>query len=1110
MIIYNDSKIEGIFNSYLINFRFDTKYSKYELELKDIKKVLQDLSILLCYDLEPCHDIICAKFSNIRGISYPFFKECLYNFLDKKEGRLNTMFLAEQNSIPLEEAKVIGKNNNFNNNNYEGNENIEEVKITDDLNLIILHRSLYILKKKFELNKPQFKEIYNKYSEKFIDLENKGEILENEILVEKNNIADILVELLNTGKFEIDEIDNFKEVIFKEMEYTNNINLKESIMKEFMNFVNENRRKYNYIYKEKKINKNFQLESYLDYIPQGDDELTKIVIETEGSEKNTRNAKNDAVSEIVQNTYKFHESNKEKESNNDLISEISKNKNIKKEKTEKDNGKDKDSFNGEILVERKKETENNEENEEEEEGEKEEDKENKENEEEEKKENKLINKNKIKKNSFYSEIDNKKTIKYSKYFLYIEALPLIIADFISNQNKSYVILDHGDDLRNDLRTLFDNEILGRLGEEIAYEINRNKMEQLKDFLINKAKVENNISRYEDLLYQMRTHNQNVSFVIITINKLKDILNWIEKKISVIQDDTNTFNDFENNLQIKKLNEEIRQKKNASYKDNKKKTKKHIIKTVKYEGQDNIVNNDNNINNKSFKNNENEILSNNESKKDNENNSRRLSEISDLSILKLDNKIEGMDTARLIDSNLINKDNEVFRAKNNKNAENANNKNLNFFNYKYNINNKKVILPKIKSKNDLSKEEKRELSFKEIFNFYSHQHSNAGHKSTFDSIRDKFEHLNLSEFSKFCAEFKILIPKEKLVEIFKKSAALTKEMSFQEFKVALSKISIAINEDKIIQLKRRIKHFKNSLDYNNKNITIENLKKEQVDELIKKCQEDIKQFNKKTNEELLEEFYEYLQIDDEEKYHQKMKGFVLPLFQGGILHTVGEEPFKKNAPVKINIGRQIYIKEMIEKRKEQKKSIEKKVMRLNGLDREYQKKKIDKNNDNINLNNNIFSNKSSLVYHKKTKLEPIKQTGSNYSDTQITNKTKKKIINEILNINKNNFGLNYEKNIDDNSIVNNRYEKNILKSKVKKNNNELKGFPRKLNDLINDQEAEKEVSDQLNFKVNNINSLLAKNNNNNISVKENKYTWDTLEKMKSSSLVDENELNKLIK
>jgi hypothetical protein len=86
------------------------------------------------------------------------------------------------------------------------------------------------------------------------------------------------------------------------------------------------------------------------------------------------------------------------------------------------------------------------------------------------------------------------------------------------------------------------------------------MEQLKDLLINKAKVEKNISCYEDLLYQMRTHNQNVSFVLITINKLKDTLNWVDKKISVIQDDTNTFNEYENNIKLKKVNEEINQHK----------------------------------------------------------------------------------------------------------------------------------------------------------------------------------------------------------------------------------------------------------------------------------------------------------------------------------------------------------------------------------------------------------------------------------------------------------------------------------------------------------------------------------------------------------------------
>ena len=141
----NDSKIEGIFNSYLINFRFNEKYTKYELDLKTIKKVLQDLSILLCYDLEPCHEIICAKYSNINGISYPFFKECLYNFLEKKEEKLNTMFLAEQHSIPLLDAKNLEKNDFI---QKDEEDNIENFDDNYDLNLIILHRSLFKKKKK--------------------------------------------------------------------------------------------------------------------------------------------------------------------------------------------------------------------------------------------------------------------------------------------------------------------------------------------------------------------------------------------------------------------------------------------------------------------------------------------------------------------------------------------------------------------------------------------------------------------------------------------------------------------------------------------------------------------------------------------------------------------------------------------------------------------------------------------------------------------------------------------------------------------------------------------------------------------------------------------------
>ena len=57
------------------------------------------------------------------------------------------MFLAEQNSIPITETKLLYSEKNFiEKNNF--NENDEEINDDIyDLNLIILHRSLFILKK---------------------------------------------------------------------------------------------------------------------------------------------------------------------------------------------------------------------------------------------------------------------------------------------------------------------------------------------------------------------------------------------------------------------------------------------------------------------------------------------------------------------------------------------------------------------------------------------------------------------------------------------------------------------------------------------------------------------------------------------------------------------------------------------------------------------------------------------------------------------------------------------------------------------------------------------------------------------------------------------------
>ena len=538
---------------------------------------------------------------------------------------------------------------------------------------------------------------------------------------------------------------------------------------------------------------------------------------------------------------------------------------------------------------------------------------------------------------------------------------------------------------------------------------------------------------------MRTNNQNVNFVLITINKLKNTLNWVTQKIQNIQNDTNTFNEFENAMQIKQLNREIRK-----YKKNNNK----ILST----------NNTNKI--------ETTMINNatmDSTKKDENNKYENLDKLSDISILQLDNKIEGLDTERLIDLNIIDasniEENSVFL-----NKKKEGNK----------YSKKRAFLPKIKIKNNnLSKEEKREINIKEIFTFYSHLHTNAGHKLTFDSIKEKFEHLNLNEFLKFCNEFKILLPKEILLKIFLKKSELTKEMSLIEFQVTLNEISNEINEEKIRQLKKRIKMYKSKGDT----------------ELVKKCNDEINILKQKTREELLEEFYEYLEIDNVDKYRKKMKGYELPIFYNNLYNNNLNNKVKvnenKKTPIKLNSARQMYIKEMIKQRKEQTKNLEKKMIRFNGLEREYQKKNIDINNNNILVLKNKPKN--------KMKLEPIDQRILHQSNKSMFYKNKNKNNNKFINIYENNFELDNNKN-----NINDRYDLNMKR----------------------EEEARKDILKNLNLKFNNNNNDNINNNSTNISEvlfpnknnknkNENKYTWDMLSNMKSNNLVNETELNSLI-
>jgi hypothetical protein len=110
------------------------------------------------------------------------------------------------------------------------------------------------------------------------------------------------------------------------------------------------------------------------------------------------------------------------------------------------------------------------------------------------------------------------------------------------------------------------------------------------------------------------------------------------------------------------------------------------------------------------------------------------------------------------------------------------------------------------------DEMRHMALKEIFYFYSrqHQYMRKELKGTFDSIRDKHEHLDLGEFMKFCIEFKIMVKKEALMESFKKTAENTRELTFDKFIVILTSVASKMNEDKIKMLQKRLKKSKADL------------------------------------------------------------------------------------------------------------------------------------------------------------------------------------------------------------------------------------------------------------------------------------------------------------
>ena len=580
---------------------------------------------------------------------------------------------------------------------------------TNDINLILTHRSLYIIQKKFEQNKEQLKSIYNKY----------GEYLEKEenLLIQQDDLPEIVKQIFSVNKFEISDVASFKEALFKEMEYCKEINTEQYILNEFVDFIKNNRKKYNYIYREKKNNSNFNLDDYAnlninitdDWTKEGqvnlfedDDEQneidliikdinnrklksaklkTKLILENKENmnslkinldliKKNNEEVNNEK-DKAYENSYSessarisgrkdlssrskelgtnygnesgkgTHRSNintkrKDEENNNkDVIPENvddeedkesnNKGKEIKKDskKNKKEENNEEEEEEGDEEEEEEKEEEEEEEDDEEENNEEEdsekdeknkgeknekkhrekdrkskeeikekedsksdkknikefkekEDSENDKKSEEKKNDLDDIDLVNIEKDSKTGDKDSKdnllfsspnkkditnlekvfyptnynkkqkniKSIKCIKYYLYVDIIPLIIADFISDQRNLYVVIDHSDDLRNNLTSIFDSEILYKLGEDNFEEVLNEMLNKISEYRKAKFKVEKNIENYEKLSEKMKRKNQDLTYINITLKKLKDFFNWLNTKIFTMQNNIKQLKEFE--------------------------------------------------------------------------------------------------------------------------------------------------------------------------------------------------------------------------------------------------------------------------------------------------------------------------------------------------------------------------------------------------------------------------------------------------------------------------------------------------------------------------------------------------------------------------------------
>ena len=825
------------------------------------------------------------------------------------------------------------KNNIDNNNSQEISKQVE-----NSLELLILYRSIYIIKQKFSLFKERIKNIYQKYNTYNSNIKFKTNIKIYQIHIK--NFVEVTDEVLQDLNLLIIKYLNPKDIFLSRILIEKKREETKKIIKEILNWLlNDNNngkdliRNYNINFFNKKIKP--YIEEDINY---ENFENMMDIKQNDISEDMTRNwsiydykiiGEYDRRGNVI-NKYKTKILEENGEINEEGITEII---NLNKESRNYEN--DKPGLNKEMSINI---------------------------------------------NDISNSKNNSKKPDSSK-FIFIESLPLILADFLQSHINN-AIVESEDELGKELKILFDNEIIKRLNEfknllgnkssllddinDKVY-INQEEKDQkeLDSAIEEYKKVKENIEIYRNILKNKKKSGENTDYIEKMIEKLLAKEIWLEHRIKLLMDKKNN-NDI--NLEINY----------NTFRNNN--TKSSDLSNVIGNTSRKIEINDNGFN---------------QSK-------------------KMNGDINTQNIKHLTES-----------YSNTQNLGTSNDKSISLISSNTNLTSMKSS-PLIIN------------ALKEIFLYYSHLHLNVKKNRLFSNLEEKKLHLDLNEFSKFCTDFNIPISRQKLVEIFKKSVSNLHYMNFKEFNNAIVSLANATHESKKKNLTEKINHKKFELNsiilkekqlkeekklkrllYNNSNsdLTLDNgrkkesksrspsgyaykinlkLEKKNIFNDISNNKINYNKELKKSYQEIINDFYEFLGLNNPQEYRSKMRHYNMsPIKNNENLDTKRARNSSISSGEKSINRSKSFIHEDLEKiniKKEEK--LKKELMAKEKMKNKLYKEKLKL----FNINNQRLKITVDRKSKKKTYLELMKEQQEEKSEIlSMHNYQKNRLIHKMKEI-----------------------------------------------------------------------------------------------------------------